>query len=1143
MKNKLLKLMALFVASAFAVNVGAQGFKDITSEALENPSFELSAEGVNYESTVVKNLTSLYGWEIPTPQEQSIANATSTEIGFTNNGKGGVKPSDGNFFFWCRKGWGNANGSLTTTTAELEAGTYYVEFDYKLADYTNNNNYKNLGSAMNVVVKSGETQLVATTLAKRGYAIANNGSNPGNDTYMIDAPWTKMGAMFELTANGTATITVNQNLKNSGRSDVCYDNFKLYRVYFDVEEDATEFPLEVTGYIANPSFEAGSPSDNYSYQGWTVAKTGGEIDVRTSGTNVFGDNLDGIKIFNAWDNSSTNDKSISQVIAGLPVGKYKLTAYIGGYKGTSMSLFAGENNVTVAMEEGTGGESNAQFAELSFTKKSLDDLKIGINSTVFYKADNFRLYYLGEDLSIYQNAYTEALNAAVAAKDNEEYVNIAGVEKNDLADAIQAYLSVAENKKAYLEASSALNDATDAFTAAKSSYDALVAAIANAEQAGINTTTAQGVLDAETTTATDAMAAAEILNAEVKVKDASADSPVETDFVVNGTFDNNTNGWTTTTGVSNQGTATNQAGDFTGKFWENWSGSNYQGKMYQTINNIPNGTYKLKIAAFVSVFDANMSAQYVYANSEKTYLMLGAPTFYEVFTYVSNNTIEIGFEQTGKVNNWSGIDNVTLTYYGSENIVSSLPSTVNLDAAKKGANDAVSLAANVTGTELTDVNTVLEKYTEAPTDIAAAIAEINAKASVLRKAIPSYNSWKAVKDADYNTELAYASSEKFEAFKTSLNAEPTSASEADAQSASITTAYRQYVESNALAEGVAGAENLSSLITNPNFEEGKQDGWTSSQTGGSLNIYNWESFTDGDGKADYYYFDYNNDGGNNQSISQKIALPAGKYIVTATLRGAAAFAGNFYLTANKAKTSVPAIGNTGGVFGRGWNDVTLEFTNEQAGDVEIKVYTENGKNGWWGATRFRLVKIADAATMSISDAQYSTFIAPFDVELPEGVAASKITGVEGNVLTEEAVEGTILANTPVVLYSEIPVSKTFYGQNIATAETYTAGLLTGVYNDTQVAVGNYVLLRKKTTGHVGFYLVGETLPTIKANSCYLTVPASSAPMFSFGRGEGTTGIEDAELTNDNVVIYDLAGRRVEKMEKGIYIVNGRKVIR
>ena len=130
-----------------------------------------------------------------------------------------------------------------------------------------------------------------------------------------------------------------------------------------------------------------------------------------------------------------------------------------------------------------------------------------------------------------------------------------------------------------------------------------------------------------------------------------------------------------------------------------------------------------------------------------------------------------------------------------------------------------------------------------------------------------------------------------------------------------------------------------------------------------------------------------------------------------------------------------------------------------------------------------------------------------------------------------------------MLYSETPVSQTFYGQSVATADSYKVGYLTGVYKETEVEAGNYVLLRKKTTGHVGFYLVGETLPTIKANSCYLTVPASSAPMFSFGRGEGTTGIEDAELTNDNVVIYDLAGRRVEKMEKGIYIVNGRKVIR
>ena len=182
-------------------------------------------------------------------------------------------------------------------------------------------------------------------------------------------------------------------------------------------------------------------------------------------------------------------------------------------------------------------------------------------------------------------------------------------------------------------------------------------------------------------------------------------------------------------------------------------------------------------------------------------------------------------------------------------------------------------------------------------------------------------------------------------------------------------------------------------------------------------------------------------------------------------------------------------------------------------------------------------------TMSISDAQYSTFIAPFDVEIPEGVTASKITGVaeNGSTLIEEPVEGTIPANTPVLLYSESALTQTFYGQSTATADTYTEGLLTGVYVNTEVPVGSYVLLNKNN--QVGFYEVVDAIPTVKPSRCYLTVTGSTAPMFSLERGEGTTSIEEAELTNETVVIYDLAGRRVEKMEKGIYIVNGKKVIR
>ena len=43
--------------------------------------------------------------------------------------------------------------------------------------------------------------------------------------------------------------------------------------------------------------------------------------------------------------------------------------------------------------------------------------------------------------------------------------------------------------------------------------------------------------------------------------------------------------------------------------------------------------------------------------------------------------------------------------------------------------------------------------------------------------------------------------------------------------------------------------------------------------------------------------------------------------------------------------------------------------------------------------------------------------------------------------------------------------------------------------------------------------------------------------------DGTTLIYDLEANEEQAVdhIYDLQGRRVQKMEKGLYIVNGKKV--
>ena len=77
---------------------------------------------------------------------------------------------------------------------------------------------------------------------------------------------------------------------------------------------------------------------------------------------------------------------------------------------------------------------------------------------------------------------------------------------------------------------------------------------------------------------------------------------------------------------------------------------------------------------------------------------------------------------------------------------------------------------------------------------------------------------------------------------------------------------------------------------------------------------------------------------------------------------------------------------------------------------------------------------------------------------------------------------------------------------------------------------------------LGLYrYTGDNLKGGKAY--YLLANASAAPMgFVFDFEGQTTGVESIEVNADNQVIYDLSGRRVAKAGKGLYIINGKKVL-
>lgn len=186
----------------------------------------------------------------------------------------------------------------------------------------------------------------------------------------------------------------------------------------------------------------------------------------------------------------------------------------------------------------------------------------------------------------------------------------------------------------------------------------------------------------------------------------------------------------------------------------------------------------------------------------------------------------------------------------------------------------------------------------------------------------------------------------------------------------------------------------------------------------------------------------------------------------------------------------------------------------------------------------------DEASIVMTDAKYATFCAPFDVNVPYGMTAYTVedTKADNQTLDLNEVSGTIPANTPVILSGNTAKSLTAYG--VAAPATAEAGMLTGVYENTEAPVGSYVL--QNVGGVLGFYQVAAgKQPTIKANRCYLTAPVYSTKAFFFNEDDATAinEVQGSKSDIQNGVIFNAAGQRINKMQKGINIVNGKKILK
>ena len=140
-------------------------------------------------------------------------------------------------------------------------------------------------------------------------------------------------------------------------------------------------------------------------------------------------------------------------------------------------------------------------------------------------------------------------------------------------------------------------------------------------------------------------------------------------------FQQNVAGWNNCSTVTNYrqlaiSSFSNESGAFTGTYaFENWRAAGdggLAGQMSQTISDIPNGTYKLQLAAMVNT----VNGQFIYGKSGGvTYKKTldgtsGKTADYSVMVCVTDNTLEIGLDMNDSGVDWAAIDNARLTYIG-----------------------------------------------------------------------------------------------------------------------------------------------------------------------------------------------------------------------------------------------------------------------------------------------------------------------------------------------------------------------------------------------------------------------------------------------------------------------------------------------
>lgn len=225
----------------------------------------------------------------------------------------------------------------------------------------------------------------------------------------------------------------------------------------------------------------------------------------------------------------------------------------------------------------------------------------------------------------------------------------------------------------------------------------------------------------------------------------------------------------------------------------------------------------------------------------------------------------------------------------------------------------------------------------------------------------------------------------------------------------------------------------------------------------------------------------------------------------------------------------------------------ISHSSIKASNYTISVYLQFPKNEAW-----KYYIKADIIDMPVTlSAEKGTFSCDRALNFEgTGIDAYMITGANDGLLTLSSAMTLVPANTGLYLEGtagtvNVPVVETSQASEVSTSANMLVPGTNAAVSETSGANTNFILTNKTTTGDAPLRFYKANNNVVATNKAYLQIATSSVGAREFvWFDDDLAGVEkvsvDAEALKGQV--FNLAGQRIVQPTKGLYIVNGKKVI-